>query len=212
MWLMLGCRPTASTDPSGSSEDPEPATTATAHVGSSSASSSSERPTEPTEGAPDREPDSLPDTCTIELELVEPTGASGKGKSDVSNAEAKDDAWAQACAALQHSHGVDCHDADRVGTIKEASQSIQARRGDGRHQNSFRYEVELGLRRRAKGFGDAPGDRQEACRRAKDHACQELVGSPCPATGLRVLSVDGRPPSAAAVEPRPTTVAPRPTI
>jgi hypothetical protein len=72
--------------------------------------------------------------------------------------------------------------------------------------------VVLGARRTAQGFGDAPGDRQEACRRAKAHACEQLVGGPCPDAGVRVIAVDGKPPSPAAAEPTRATPRPQQTI
>lgn len=202
-WAWVGCRPTAPADP------PEPAPASAPATASAGTPADSVR-ARPEGSAPPAS--DLPDTCELELELLEPTGAHGKGTSDRDAKDAKDTAWAQACASLQQSHGIDCHDASRVAPIKEASQSIQARRGDGAHQSSYRFELELGLRRRAKGFGDAPGDRQEACRRAKAHACQELVQGPCPAKGLRVITVDGHPPQPASVEPRPATKDTRPTI
>lgn len=208
--LLLGCRPDAPSQP------PQPEGTATSTAAASTSSAASPGAAGTGAAAPDGTSPSpgsgLPDTCEIELELVEPTGAHGKGTSTKSGTEAKEAAWAQACAALKASHGVDCNDATRVGVIAERTHSLQIRQGSGQHQQRYEHEVELGVARRGKGFGDAPGDRQEACRRAREHACQALVQGPCPAAGVRVIAVDGKPPNPAAVEPRPATQAPRPTI
>ena len=196
--LLLSCRPTAPVEPS-----PSAPTTATATTEPHDAATGSRAEGEAAD---------LPDTCELQLELLEPTGASGHGKSSTSGKEAKDAAWAEACASLQKSHGLDCNDATTIGVTAETSQSLQVRQGGGQHEQRFEHRVTLAVRRRATGFGDAPGDREEACRRAKAHACQELVKGPCPADGLRVISVDGHPPRPASVEPRPSTAPPRPTI
>jgi hypothetical protein len=152
----------------------------------------------------------LPRTCAIELALLVPR-ATGHGASDTSFDAAKEAAWAQACADLRKSADLDCHDAERVSTVSEQSSSVVSSKS-GVRQTHFEYDVVLGARRTAEGFGDAPDDRQEACRRAMAHACEQLVRGPCPETGVRVISVDGKPPNAAAVEPVPAVPQSRETI
>jgi hypothetical protein len=96
--------------------------------------------------------------------------------------------------------------------VSQRSSSLRSVKGTGVAQERYEFDLVLGTRRTAEGFGDAPGDRQEACRRARAHACAQLVGGPCPDTGVRVIAVDGKPPSPAAVEPVPEVPKPQQTI
>jgi len=201
MVLGLGCGPKTSTTPP--SPPTPPVTTTSSNAGT--------RPSGPEASAPPA--GDLPDTCTIELEVLVPSGAAGHGASDESHAKAKEAAWAQACAQLRTSApAVDCKDAARVGIISQRSSSQRSVERTGVAQEHYEFDLVLGSRRTAEGFGDAPGNRQEACRRAKAHACEQLLGAACPETGVRVIAVDGKPPSAAAVEPVPKATAPRETI
>ena len=197
--LGLGCRPGG---PDAPSSPPAPPVTTTSDAGASPAGP---------EASPPPAAD-LPDTCTIELEVVMPSGAKGHGASDESPVKAKEAAWAQACAQLRTAADLDCKDSARVGVLSQRSSSLRSARSNGATEEHYEHDVVLGSRRTAEGFGDAPGDRQEACRRAKAHACEQLLGAPCPETGVRVIAVDGKPPNPAAVEPAPKTTAPRETI
>ncbi len=193
--LLLGCRPAvAPPQPAPTSASARVPDTGSGHDGTLTAPPATD----------------LPHTCTIELQLLVPS-ATGHGASDTSFDAAKEAAWVQACAELRNAASLDCRDAERVGTVSEHSSSATSIK-DGVTQAHWEYDVVLGARRTAEGFGDAPGDRQEACRRAKAHACEKLVGGPCPDKGLRVIAVDGKPPSAAAVEPAPMASEPSPTI
>jgi hypothetical protein len=147
----------------------------------------------------------LPHTCTMKLEVFVPS-ASGHGSSKASFDAAKQAAWTQACVELRKSVDLDCRDRERVAIASERSSSMLSL-----DDTVWEYDVTLGVRRIAEGFGDAPVD-WEACQRARDHACEQLVGGPCPERGMRVISVDGKPPNAAAVEPAPKAPAPRETI
>jgi hypothetical protein len=195
--LSLGCRP----------KPPAPAAAVPAARAPASTSTGAATG-EPEAVAPAAD---LPRTCTIELSIHEP-GAQGRGQSDTSAEAAKDAAWAEACAALRQATGLDCRDTTQVGVVTQRSSSMRSVEGTGVEQLRYELELELGVRRTAEGFGDAPGSREEACRRAKEHACTKLVGGPCPESGVRVIAVDGKPPSAAAVEPPRTTPRPRETI
>lgn len=196
--LLLGCRPSPSAPPQSA-----PAPT---HAGVRVPDA------EPGEGpTPDAPPSAdLPSTCTMELEVLVPS-ATGHGASKKRLDEAKQAAWVEACARLRTAVDLDCHDRERVGVVSERSSSSVS--SSGKVLEAFEYDVVLGARRTAEGFGDAPGDRQEACRRAKAHACEQLVAGPCPAaSSVRVISVDGKHPNAAAVEPVAPTSKPRDTI
>lgn len=197
--LALGChRPTPA---------PAPTSPPQASPPGSSAAGAVPRP----EGTVAPADPSLPRTCTLELELVVPGTATGRGASDRDAASAKQDAWDRACAELRASDGLDCHDEDLVGIVSQRSSTKRSTLGPSVIEH-FEFEVVLGARRKASGFGDAPGDREEACRRAKAHACAQLLGGPCPESGVRVLSVDGKPPRPAAVERPPSPTRPRDTI
>lgn len=197
--LSLGCRPTPAT----------PATpTPPAPTHAAAPASEADAGPEPQANAPAA---GLPHTCTIELAIFQ-TGAEGHGTSESSSAAAKEAAWAEACAALRKTADLDCRDTSRVGIVTQRSSSLRSVESSGAVQERYEFDLVLGVRRTAEGFGDAPGDRQEACRRAKAHACEQLVSGPCPDTGVRVIAVDGKPPSPAAVEPPRTTPRPRETI
>jgi hypothetical protein len=196
--LAFGCRPAAPTTPA-------PPPSSSPRAGTTGTPGTSPQATAPPAA-------DLPDTCTIELELLVPSAATGHGTSEKSSAEAKEAAWADACAQLRKTADLDCNDAERVGIVSQRSSSLRSTKSTGVVHERYELDVELGTRRTAKGFGDAPGDRQEACRRAKARACEQLVAGPCPETGVRVIAVDGKPPSAAAVEPAPTAPRPRDTI
>ncbi|MCA9705529.1 MAG: hypothetical protein KDK70_06770 [Myxococcales bacterium] len=198
--LGLACRPAAPPEPPTASAEASAPPRAPADAGSSGAE------------APAPEPDdSLPKTCEITVELLDPGGVTGHGSSAKSAQAAKEAAWADACAQLRKAQGLDCH-GDQIAVRKEATGSIQSKQGDGTLQQSHRHTVSLTTRRRATGFGDAMGDRPQACRAAKEHACQQLVGGPCPEDDVRVVEVDGHPPRAADVEPKPADTTPRPTL
>lgn len=195
--LSLGCRPAPATPAPLS--PPAPARAATP------APETDARP-EPDAHAPAA---GLPHTCTIELERFE-THTQGHGTSASSSQAAKDAAWAEACAALRKTADLDCRDTTRVGIVTQRSSSLRWTEPPGAAQERYEFDLVLGVRRTAEGFGDAPGDRQEACRRAKAHACEQLVRGPCP-EGVRVIAVDGKPPSPAPAPPR-ATPQPRETI
>jgi hypothetical protein len=197
--LGLACRPTAPVEPPSPPRPPAPTT------GDLATGSTGSEPTAPPTAG-------LPDTCTIEIELMVPSGAAGHGASDQSAAAAKEAAWTEACAQLRTTADLDCKDPERVGVIWQQSSTEASPTRTGAVQMHFEFDVVLGSRRTGQGFGDAPGDRPEACRRAKAHACEQLLGAPCPDAGVRVIAVDGKPPSAAAVEPKPKPPRPPATI
>ncbi len=209
-WLLglclvtVGCRPTApaaasvSTAPAAPTTTPAPAT-----------ASPRERAQTNTDTAADS---GLPLTCEMELEVFTSAGYSGQGKSDRSGQEAKEAAWAEACARIKEGADLDCRDRDQVTVGSESSRTLSVVATDGSVDSHFEHAVKLGVTRRAVGFGDAPYDHREACRRAKAHACQQIVHGPCPSMGVRVLTVDGRPPRPAPVQPPPNEPTPRPTI
>lgn len=202
MWLLLGCRPAAPTV-----APPAPPADRVGSEPSGAALRSTPEPTAPTEPAA-----GLPHTCEIELELLAPSGAHGRGASTTNASDAKQAAWAQACEGLRKTASLDCHDDDHVGVILQRSSSMRSVQGDGVDRTRYEFELILGARRTAKGFGDAVGARKEACSRAKAHACEQLVGGPCPDDGVRVIAVDGEPPRPATVEPSAKNPPPRPTI
>ena len=222
--LALGCRPSAPVEPAGALP---PSSVAASGAATDAAATDAAATGTAAPDATDASADAsaadieatppaaiLPDTCTIELEALAPTGAKGHASSDASLDVAKEAAWAEACAQLRKSTGLDCKDPERVGVLTQGSSATFGMiAGRGKHSH-FEFDVELGSRRTARGFGDAPDNRPEACRRAIDHACMQLVGGPCPETGmrLRVIAVDGKPPDAAAVEPAPLFPKARDTI
>jgi hypothetical protein len=198
--LGLGCRPAAPAAPSPPPSAPRAGTTGTPGIDIDTGA----EPTAPPATG-------LPHTCTMELEVLVPS-ASGHGSSRASFDTAKQAAWTQACVELRRSVDLDCRDRERVAIVSERSSSMFAPSESGDSMEAhWEYDVTLGARRIAEGFGDAPVD-WEACQRARDHACEQLVGGPCPERGMRVISVDGKPPSAAAVEPAPKAPASRETI
>ncbi len=150
----------------------------------------------PSTSAPQPEPapaTTLPHTCSITAQFLEPDGVTGEGRSDTSNRTAKQTAWDDACEQLQRLHDLDCRDSTQVAVHKEGSSTLRIAKGDGSSVERWEHRVTLTRQRQATGFSDAP-ERETACRQAKEHACQQLVGGPCPADGIRVLKVDGRPP------------------
>ncbi len=152
-------------------------------------------------------------TCQMEIEIFTSAGFSGSGKSTTSGQQAKEQAWSEACARIRTAQGLDCHDREHVAVGSEASRTFQTTDASGTIERRYEHEVTVGVMERAVGFGDAVDDRRAACRRAKQHACEQIVHGPCPGVGVRVVSVDGKPPRPATVEPPPNAgTVPRPTI
>ncbi len=204
LWLLVSCRAAAPTQPQ---PQPQPQTTASPKGSPTPTRSATAEPPDATEPAA-----GLPHTCELELELLVPSRAQGHGTSDTSPDAAKESAWTQACAELRKSADLDCQDDRYVGIISQKSSTLRSVRNTGVAQSHFEFELVLGARRTAKGFGDAVEDRKEACHRAKQHACMQLVGGPCPDKGVRVIAVDGKPPRPATVEPSAGSPPTRPTI
>jgi hypothetical protein len=194
-WLVVGCRPAASTQP-------EPPAMSTAPAADTPTVAPPAERTVPPVTSNDRR-----HTCEIELAIS--SRMTHRTRTKVSPQHARDVAWKGACAELQR-RDVDCRDPDRVTVVSDAPRSPSYVSDEG--VQYYDHELVLAVRQLATGVGEAPGERSEACRRAKAHACEKLVGGPCPDKGVRVIAVDGKPPSAAAVEPAPTASEPSPTI
>jgi len=147
-------------------------------------------------------------TCELELEVASRMIHRTLTKHGAQ--EARESAWKAVCAVLQSQHDIDCRDPDQVTVVSDAPRSPSYVSDDGTQY--YGHELVLTVRKVVTGVGEAPEDRQEACRRAKAHACEQLLAAACPETGVRVISVDGKPPDPAAVEPVPEPTAPRETI
>lgn len=174
----LACRPAATPEPPPPTEPSAAEPTAT---------------TKP-EPKPATEPyEPLSQRCTITIDLLAPGGVTGKGSSAKSSQEAKDKAWAEACAKLQQEQGLDCH-AESVAIRQEGTGTIQSKKGSGAIQQSYRHTVTLTTQRRATGRGESTEDRHHACRAAKEDACRQLSDAPCSVDDVRVIEVDGKPP------------------
>jgi hypothetical protein len=137
-------------------------------------------------------PSSDAKTCTVRVQVQDAGSYAGRGKSTVTAEHANKKAWEEACRAVLDATGIDCHDTTRVRvtSISSSTQLVVTPTGA---EKEYEHAIEVVTFREATGSSSAGGNHQETCLLAIDEACRAAIGQVCPASGVRLVEIDGAP-------------------
>ncbi len=134
-------------------------------------------------GATVAAPASVPE-CSVVVEIISPD--THEGQSDASDSDtARDAARKAACKKFEAAEGLDCDKAKDMGTRHSMSLA------NGKRTSS----TSITLARVWRGEGKAASAEGEvaACLAAQTAACQQALGTDCPAKGAVLVSLNGVP-------------------